>query len=689
MAACSTSPLLLLKQQLRNKYSFAGRGLAHTRCLHLGRSSVSGPLGLNAALSPCVAPTTALSSKSTTTTLQYHQRRHYIFFPSDWTEFKHRWNLFWKTNTTTTQIKLRWQDRRARLANERSKLQARLQSQQHLIKANYQFQKLRLQRRYRLNRDYLQRRYQETKLLAQQQRSHNLQKYREASARQRTKLQQRRKEFTKRWSARRKDMFQDGTDIVKGYFNRRRAAVTRTEVFTLEEYARPQWFDPDGRPLASKDITGRYVNPWLSETTNGVNSLGDLAKWRYKRAVRQWNERGLMSFLPKDLSQLLFGSALAIADNANSSNDSSLPAITDPTEIQFTWIGHSTCLVRMGNATILTDPIFSHRCSPLPRVPGVGVARDTPPSMGLEDLPETIDVCLISHDHFDHLDYLSVMELRDKVQHWVLPKGLPQWLESRCSVDPTKMTELEWWESVHLEYDASQNHWKTLPNSPIHIENNNTSNTMTVTCCPAQHWSSRSTFDRCKRLWCGFAVETRTAGSSSSTAQTITQPVLQKFFFAGDSGMPSNDFPLFSQIGDFCGRGLYHRRHQQDGSRLVQDVEEPPFHPLDLAAIPIGAYDPSYLMQDAHMNPQEAVRCAQQLQARKSVAIHWGTFALSEEPMEEPPLKLQEALDDEENKQVDFVALPIGGSLCVAPSANSSTQEEEVEAIAWSSEATN
>lgn len=153
--------------------------------------------------------------------------------------------------------------------------------------------------------------------------------------------------------------------------------------------------------------------------------------------------------------------------------------------------------------------------------------------------------------------------------------------------------------------------------------------------------------------------------------------------------MPSNDFPLFSQIGDFCGRGLYHRRHQQDGSRLVQDVEEPPFHPFDLAAIPIGAYDPSYLMQDAHMNPQEALRCAQQLQARKSVAIHWGTFALSEEPMEEPPLKLQEALDDEENKQVDFVALPIGGSLCVAPSANSSTQEEEVEAIAWSSEATN
>lgn len=684
--ATSTSRVLLLKQQLRSKSSLSGLVPAHTRCLHrqcLGSSPISRPFGLNTVLSPWVAPTTS-PSRSTAATLHYQQRRHYIFFPSDWTEFKHRWNLFWKTNTSTIQIKLKWQDRRARLTSERSKLQARLQSQQVRIKANYQFQKLRLQRRYRLNRDYLQRRYQETKLLAQQKRSHNLQKYREASAKQRTKLQQRRTEFTKRWSARRKDMLQDGTDIVKGYFRRQR---TRTEVFTLEEYARPHWFDSDGRPLASKDPTGRFVNPWLSETTNGVNSLVNIIKWRYKRAIRQWNERGIMSFLPKDPTQLLLGSALATADpTGSSSNTVLLPARSDPAEIQFTWIGHSTCLVRIGNATVLTDPIFSHRCTPFPRLPGVGVARDTPPSMGLKDLPEKIDVCLITHDHFDHLDYLSVKELRDRVQHWVLPKGLPQWLESRCSVDPTKMTELEWWESVHFVYDSSQDQWKTVTNSPIHHESSSSS-TMTVTCCPAQHWSSRSFFDRCKRLWCGFAVETRTA--SSSTAKTTGRPVVQKFFFAGDSGMPRNEFPLFSQIGDFCGRGLYHRQHPKDGSSLPQELEELPFHPFDLAAIPIGAYDPSYLMQDAHMDPREAVQCAQQLRARKSVAIHWGTFALSEEPMEEPPLKLQEALDDENNKKVDFVTLPIGGSLCVAPTTrNSSSQEEKLEAIVSGSEET-
>ena len=70
-------------------------------------------------------------------------------------------------------------------------------------------------------------------------------------------------------------------------------------------------------------------------------------------------------------------------------------------------------------------------------------------------------------------------------------------------------------------------------------------------------------------------------------------------------------------------------------------------------------------MQDAHMNPEEAVQCARQLQARKSVAIHWGTFALSEEPLEEPPEKLKEALELPENKSVDFVALPIGSSLRV------------------------
>jgi N-acyl-phosphatidylethanolamine-hydrolysing phospholipase D len=210
---------------------------------------------------------------------------------------------------------------------------------------------------------------------------------------------------------------------------------------------------------------------------------------------------------------------------------------------------------------------------------------------------------------------------------------------------------------------------------------------MTITCCPAQHWSSRTFFDRCKRLWCGFAVETRTAATSGPAP-----PVTQKFFFAGDTGMPRNGFPLFHQIGEFCARGLYHQQPppavtRSEGTTTQETIATPiqsqssvKFHPFDLAAIPIGAYDPPFLMRDAHLNPEEAVRCARQLQARKAVAIHWGTFALSEEPMEEPPKMLEEALGLPENKGVDFVNLPIGGSMKVPPFGAT----EEVEAAGGS-----
>ena len=469
------------------------------------------------------------------------------------------------------------------------------------------------------------------------------------------------------------------------------------QVFTVEEYAKPHWFDPvDGRPLTSRDPAGRFVNPWMSWSTNGVHSVWNILHWRYQRAIREWKARGFMSFLPKDFMQMLFGSELAIGGSTNKSlgggmnenpNNANVQQFQEPSsnEIAFTWIGHSTCLVKMGNATILTDPIFSHRCTPLPRVPGIGVARDVPPSMNLEDLPEHIDVCLVSHDHYDHMDQLTISKLRKRVHHWVLPKGLPEWMESRCSVDPDRMVELEWWESVHMvrsqvpddqERTAAIKSptWKIMKNAS---NQEDLSNTMTITCLPAQHWSSRNLFDRCKRLWCGFAVETQNQRSPIANASEKNEQdsIVQKFYFAGDTGMPGNGFPLFQQIGDFCGHGNYHRQPTTktekrpeesatgESSAISATKNTTTFRPFDLAAIPIGAYKPAFLMQEAHMNPEEAVRCCKQLQARKAVAIHWGTFALSEEPLMEPPEKLKEALALQENEQVDFVALPVGGSL--------------------------
>lgn len=262
----------------------------------------------------------------------------------------------------------------------------------------------------------------------------------------------------------------------------------------------------------------------------------------------------------------------------------------------------------------------------------MGVARDVPPALAINDLPAVIDVCLISHDHYDHLDLDSVLALLPRVQMWVVPLGIKEWLQTKGNVSVDSIIELEWWESVKLKRrnDTKNNSWKAiarhsairdlvqthpaLADDDVVIANRHdndyddknktcTVDSMWLTCCPAQHWSSRTFFDRNFRLWSSFAVFL--PGS--------------KFYFGGDTALPDH-FPLFDQIRDYVGGDI------------------------DLAALPIGAYEPAFYMADSHMNPTEAVRVHQALEAKLSVGIHWGTFALSEEPMDEPPLKLQEAV---------------------------------------------
>ena len=137
-----------------------------------------------------------------------------------------------------------------------------------------------------------------------------------------------------------------------------------------------------------------------------------------------------------------------------------------------------------------------------------------------------------------------------------------------------------------------------------------------VTLVPARHWSRRMPFGTNTRLWGGFML--RTKGRLA--------------YFAGDSGY---DDRLFSEIGRRCGAP-------------------------DLAMIPIGAYEPRWFMSDAHMNPAEAVRVHRDVGSRLSVAMHWGTFQLTDEAREEPVRALQEALGGD---MADFRVLEPGGSI--------------------------
>jgi N-acyl-phosphatidylethanolamine-hydrolysing phospholipase D len=119
-----------------------------------------------------------------------------------------------------------------------------------------------------------------------------------------------------------------------------------------------------------------------------------------------------------------------------------------------------------------------------------------------------------------------------------------------------------------------------------------------VYCLPTQHWSKRGLTDTNRSLWASWAV----IGAS------------KRFYFAGDTGY----FKGFKAIGETLG-------------------------PFDLAAMPIGAYEPTLMMQSTHMNPEEAVQAAIDVQANKALAIHFGTFDLSDEPLSEPPERFKAA----------------------------------------------
>tara|TARA_X000000950_G_scaffold89781_1_gene113015 strand:+ start:6960 stop:8042 length:1083 start_codon:yes stop_codon:yes gene_type:complete len=235
-----------------------------------------------------------------------------------------------------------------------------------------------------------------------------------------------------------------------------------------------------------------------------------------------------------------------------------------------TWVGHSTLLFRYRGVSVLTDPIFSDRASPFSFT---GPKRVVAPAYTAESLPH-VDVAVISHAHYDHLDMPGLRRLAAKQPHirFIVPLGLASYVR-RAGFDD--VVEIDWWQS-----DSRDD--------------------VTITATPLRHWSSRSPFDRNRTLWAGFMI--RFADGF-------------QFYFAGDTGYS----PDFVNIRERLGAP-------------------------DFAAIPIGAYEPGDFMRDSHCNPEEAVQIFKDLDAGHAVAVHWGTFKLTLEPMAEPPEQLAKAL---------------------------------------------
>ena len=141
-----------------------------------------------------------------------------------------------------------------------------------------------------------------------------------------------------------------------------------------------------------------------------------------------------------------------------------------------------------------------------------------------------------------------------------------------------------------------------------------------ITAVPVQHWSKRSLFSTNKTLWAGWVIQSNDF----------------RFFFVGDSGYT----PHFKEIGQKLG-------------------------PFDLAAIPVGAYAPRWFMRPHHISPEEAVQVHLDVRCRKSVAIHWGTFILSDEPLDEPPKRLEKARKEKGLSDEEFVVLKHGETIII------------------------
>ncbi len=192
------------------------------------------------------------------------------------------------------------------------------------------------------------------------------------------------------------------------------------------------------------------------------------------------------------------------------------PTVDIPTDVPFfetkpeirklnvTWFGHSSLFIQIHGMNILYDPIFSNICSPFSLL---GTYRYGKLPIDAAALPP-IDICIISHDHYDHLDYKTILAIDNKVHKYIVPLGLDNHLV-RFGIKREKIETMDWWETTNI-------------------------NGLNISCTPAQHFSGRILFDSNKTLWASWVITDE----------------FHQIFATGDSGFGNHFNQIHDRFGD-------------------------------------------------------------------------------------------------------------------------------------------
>ena len=302
----------------------------------------------------------------------------------------------------------------------------------------------------------------------------------------------------------------------------------------------------------------QFYNPW----NRRYHSFWSFLRWRFQAKPKSW---------PKKVASL----------------KDTPPAHVPGSTLRVSFVGHSTVLIQTENMNILTDPIWSERASPFA---WLGPKRVAAPGISFDQLPK-IDLILVTHNHYDHLDLPTLKKLWDRDQPLILaPLGNDVVIHTVYS--DIVVDTLDWHQNTKIG------------NITVHLE-------------PIQHWSARNLRDRDKALWGAFVIESPSG----------------KIYFAGDTGYGTGD-------------------------HFRKTVEN--FGPFRFAMLPIGACEPRWFMNYAHMNPEEAVVAHQVLNGPYTLAIHHATFQLADEGYDDPVRELASAKLKHQIKDEWFRALKVG-----------------------------